>query len=172
MFVPVWLIVVLALAALVLAAWTVLLATGRNPLPFPDPGSRIFSAPTPEAKEAVVALLERHGLRERFRFDSSGIGRSILRDGTIINCSPPEVLRKLDAAGACIGLVSTDPVADAEAAAAFLRGRGFEARVEADAEPELPVAFVVTNALSCTVLNFRKHVIRLPRPTPVRSSGG
>jgi len=57
MFIPVWLLVAFALAVLGLAAWTVLLASGRNPLPFPDPGSRIFSAPTPEAKEAVVALL-------------------------------------------------------------------------------------------------------------------
>jgi len=172
MFIPVWLLVVVALAVLGLAAWTFLLATGRNPLPFPDPGSRIFSAPTPEAKDAVVALLGRFGLGERFRFDSSGIRRSILRDGTIINCSPPEVLRKLGSAGASIGLVSTDPVADAEAAVAFLRSRGFEARVERDAEPELPIAFVVTNALSCTVLNFRRHVIHLPRPTPVRGSTG
>ena len=172
MFLPVWLIVVLAVAVLGLAAWTYLLASGRNPLPFPDPGSRIFSAPTPEANAAVVALLGRHGLRERFRFDSSGIVRSILQDGTIINCSPPEVLRKLDSAGASIGLVSSDPVADAEAAVAFLRSRGFEARVEADAEPELPIAFVVTNALSCTVLNFRKHVVHLPRPTPVRGGAG
>lgn len=64
-------------------------------------------------------------------------------------------------------LVSSDP-----AAVAFLRSRGFEARVEADAEPELPIAFVVTNALSCTVLNFRKHVVHLPRPTPVRGGAG
>jgi len=44
--------------------------------------------------------------------------------------------------------------------------------VVADAEPELPIALVVTNALSCTVLNFRKHVIHLSRLTPVRGSGG
>lgn len=168
MFIPVWLLVVLALVVAGLAAWTYLLASGRNPLPFPDPGSRIFTATTPEAKEAVVALLGRHGLRERFRPDSSGILRSILADGTIINYAPPEALRKLDSAGASIGLVSADPVADAEAAVAFLRARGFEARVEADVEPAIPIAFVVTNALSCTVLNFRKHMIHLPRPTPVR----
>lgn len=85
MFTPLWLLVALALALFGLVLWTCLLASGRNPLPFPDRGSRIFSAPSPEAKDAVVALLARHGLRERFRFDSSGILRSILWDGTIIN---------------------------------------------------------------------------------------
>ncbi len=172
MFIPLWLLVVIAFAVLGLATATYLLAAGRIPLPFPDPGSRIFSAPTPGAKEAVVALLGRHGLRERVRFDSSGILRSILQDGTIVNCAPPEILRKLDSAGASVGHVSTDPASDAEGAAAFLRARGFEDRVERDAEPELPIAFVVTNALSCTVLNFREHVIHLPRPTPVRRGAG
>jgi len=168
MLIPLWLLVALALAVFGLALWTYLLASGRNPLPFPDRGSRIFSAPSPEAKDVVVALLAHHGLRERYQFNSSGIQRSILWDGTIINCPPPDVLRKLDAAGASIGLVSEDPVSEANAAAAFLRSKGFEARVVLDAEPELPIAFVVTNALSCTVLNFRKHVLRLPRPTPTR----
>lgn len=152
---------------LALLRWSYLVAVGRNPLPFPDRGSRIFSAPTPEAKQAIVALLAQHGLKERFRFNSSGILRSILWDGTIINCSPPEVLAKLDSAGGCIGLVAADPAASADAAAAFLQSKGFAARVVLDAEPELPVAFVVTNALSGTVLNFRKHVIHLPRPEPV-----
>jgi len=168
MFIPLWLLIPLAVVVFGLALWTGLIASGRNPLPFPDRGSRIFSAPSPEAKEAVVALLARHGLRERFQFNSSGILRSILSDGTIINCSPPDVLRKLDAAGASIGLVAADPVSDASAAVAYLRSKGFEARVVLDAEPELPIAFVVTNALSCTVLNFRKHVLHLPRPTPIR----
>jgi hypothetical protein len=154
--------VTLAVAAL--GVWTYLLASGRNPLPFPDRGSRIFSAASAEAKEAIVALLARHGLKERFQFNSSGILRSILWDGTIINCSPPDVLSKLGSPGASIGLVAKDPVSSATEAAQFLRSRGFEAHVVTDAEPELPIAFVVTNAMSCTVLNFRKHVIHLPRP--------
>lgn len=92
-------------------------------------------------------------------------------DGTIINCAPPEVLAKLGSPAASIGLVADDPVASAHAAVAFLQSRGFEARVVLDAEPELPIAFVVTNALSGTVLNFRKHVIHLPQPKPVGTAG-
>lgn len=172
MFLPTWIVVLACLVFVVLAVWTRLLATGRNPLPFPDRGSRIFTTPSPEAKDAVVALLARHGLKERFQANSSGILRSILWDGTIINHSPPGVLQKLGHASASIGLVADDPVASANDAAEFLRARGFEASVVLDAEPELPIAFVVTNATSGTVLNFRKHVIHLPRPVPVGPEDG
>jgi hypothetical protein len=164
MFIPVWLLTLSFILAAGILLWSYLVAVGKNPVPFPDRGSRIFSAPSPEAKDAFVALLGRFGLKERFQFNSSGILRSILWDGTIINCSPPDVFQKLGSATASIGLVSDTPEASANAAADFLRSRGFEARVVLDAEPELPIAFVVTNAMSGTVLNFRKHVIHLPRP--------
>lgn len=167
MFLPEWLVALACLLFVALATWTYLLASGRNPFPFPDRGSRIFTTPSPEAKDAVVALLARYGIKERFQANSSGILRSIMWDGTIINHAPPDVLQKLGHASASIGLVSDDPVASANDAAAFLRARGFEAKVVLDAEPAIPIAFVVTNATSSTVLNFRKHLIHMPRPQPV-----
>lgn len=167
MFLPKWLVVLACVLFVILSVWTCLLASGRNPLPFPDRGSRIFTTPSPEAKEAVVALLARHGIKERFQANSSGILRSIMWDGTIINHASPDVLQKLGHATASIGLVTDDPVASANDAAAFLRARGFEAEVVLDVEPALPIAFVVTNATSGTVLNFRKHLIHFPSPTSV-----
>lgn len=168
MFVPLWLLVTLGLIVSLFMIWALAAARGRNPLPFPDTGSRIFAAASPEAKDALVALLTRHGLDERFRMDSSGILRSILWDGTILNVSPPDTVTLLGGATSCIGLVSTGPEADADAAAAFLQARGFAARVVRDAEPNLPIAFVVTDAFAGTALNFRKHVTKMPRPSPVR----
>lgn len=168
MYIPKWLLIPITLLIAVYGVWTVLLITGRNPLPFPDPGSRIYSAASAEGKAAMVELLERNGIAERFQADSSGIERSIMGDGTIINFPPPDVVEKLGGAVASIGLVSADPVASANEAAEFLRSRGFEARVVLDAEPELPIAFVVTNAMSGTVLNFRKHIIHMPDPTQLR----
>ncbi len=167
MFIPKWMLAIAGLLIAGFIAWSVLLAVGRNPLPFPDHGSRIFSAPTPQAKDAVVALLAMHGLKERFQFNTGGVRRSIMWDGTIINQPSAEIIQKLGSATSSIGLVSDDPPASANSAAAFLRSRGFEANVVLDAEPELPIAFVVTNAMSGTVLNFRKHVIHLPKPQPV-----
>jgi len=169
MFIPIWILALVAVVFAALAAWLVALLRGRNPFPFPDNGSRIFTTPSPEAKAAVVELLGEHGLRERFQFNSAGVQRSILWDGTIINTSDASVLQRLKRPAASIGLVAADPVASAQAAAAFLRRRGFGAEVVLDAEPELPIAFVVTNAFTGTVLNFRKHVLHLPRPTRVRA---
>ena len=169
MYIPAWILVGVLFLVGSLVVWLIAIVRGRNPLPFPDHGSRIFTTPSAEAKAAIVALLRENGLSERFRADTGGVQRSIMWDGTIINTPTREVLAKLNGAAASIGLVATDPIASAEAAATFLRARGFQARVVTDAEPELPIAFVVTDALSSTVLNFRKHVIHLPRPTPVRN---
>jgi hypothetical protein len=166
MFIPIWALALAAVIALGWVWWSLRAVAGRNPLPFPDGGSRIFAAASAEGKEAVVALLARHGVEERFRMDTPGVLRSILWDGTIINVSTPEVIVRLDGASAAIGLVSADPERSAEEAAAFLRERGFNARVVAGVEPGVPVAFVLTDALAGSAINFRRHVLRMPKPKP------
>ncbi len=161
MFVPVWLLVVLALVL----AWLVFAAFGRNLFPFPDNGSRIFACTSHAAQDAIVAILAKHGVRQRFRGDTDGVRRAIMWDGfTVVTCPQPWVLEKLGGAGGSIGLVVDDPVRRATEAAEFLRARGFEARVVADAEPEIPICFVVTDALRSTALNFRKHAVKFPMP--------
>ena len=159
MFVSLWLGVPALVLVLLIVAWCALILAGRNPLPFPDVGSRIFSAASPAAKATIVELLAQYGVRERFQADSAGVLRSIMWDGTIINYPDPAVVQRLGSATASIGLVADDP-----AAAAFLTARGFSAEVVLDVEPELPIAFVVSNVFAGTVLNFRKHVIHMPRP--------
>lgn len=164
MFVPMGILLGFGLVLAFVLAWAFLAANGRNPLPLPDPGSRIFAAASKDAKDALVVLLARHGLAERFQMDSSGISRSLMMDGTIINVSPADVVAKLGGATSCIGLVAQDPEAAAREAADFLRERGFSARVVLDIEPDLPIAFVLTDAFSGSALNFRKHVMKMPRP--------
>ncbi len=165
MFVPLWLGVPALVLVLLLVAWCALILAGRNPLPFPDTGSRIFSAASPAAKATIIELLAQHGVRERFQADSGGVLRSIMWDGTIINYPDPAVVIRLGSAAASIGLVADDPAAAAHAAAAFLKGRGFSADVVLDVEPGLPIAFVVSNVFAGTVINFRKHLIHMPRPS-------
>lgn len=164
MFIPKWALLLIGLFMTSFIAWTVLLVLGRNPLPFPDNGSRIFSAASGEGKDAIVELLAIHGIKERFQADTGGVRRSIMWDGTIINLPSPEVAQKLNSPAASIGLVADDPIASANEAANFLRSKGFKAEIVLDAEPELPIAFVLTDAMIGTVLNFRKHVIHLPQP--------
>jgi hypothetical protein len=166
MYLPMWLLVVLFALLGAAILWLGLILAGRNPLPFPDGGSRIFTAATPDAKAAIIDLLAQHGVRERFQVNTAGVLRSIMWDGTIINCPDPAVTRRLGSPKASIGLVSPAPEKSAAEAAAYLTKRGFDAEVVLDAEPDLPIAFVVTNAFTGTVLNFRKHVIHMPRPRP------
>ncbi len=164
MHLPIWVIAAVLVLFGVMAAWLGLILAGRNPLPFPDVGSRIFTAATPAAKDTIVALLAQYGVRERFQMNTTGVLRSLMYDGTIINCPDPEVTRRLGSPKASIGLVSPDPATSAAQAAEFLRQHGLEAEVVLDAEPDLPIAFVTTNAFTGTVLNFRKHAIHMPRP--------
>ena len=164
MFIPKWVVAAIALLLIGLMVWTVLLVRGRNPLPFPDHGSRIFTAASAEGKDAIVELLTMHGMKERFRADTEVVKRSIMYDGTIINLPHPDVLDKLGDPAASIGLVADDPPRSAAEAAEFLREQGFDAHVVLDAEPDLPIAFIVTDALRGTVLNFRKHALNMPRP--------
>jgi len=164
MFIPKWILLLISFLMASLIFWLVLIALGRNPLPFPDNGSRIFSAASAEGKDAIVELLAIHGIKERFQANSEGVLRSIMWDGTIINLPSPEVAQKLNSPAASIGLVADDPIASANEAANFLRSKGFKAEVVLDVEPELPIAFVLTDAMTGTVLNFRKHMIHLPRP--------
>ena len=164
MFIPIWILLIIGLLLTGLVIWTVLLVIGRNPFPFPDFGSRIFSASSAEGKEAIVELLAINGINERFQANSDGVLRSIMWDGTIINLPSSEVYQKLNSPAASIGLVAVDPIASAYSAADFLRSKGFTADVILDVEPEIQIAFVSTNAMMGTILNFRKHMIHLPKP--------
>lgn len=164
MFIPMWALIVVGLLAAALVIWTALLVLGRNPLPFPDRGSRIFSASSAEGKGAIIELLAIYGLKERFQANTDGVLRSIMWDGTIINMPSDDISQKLNFPAASIGLVARDPVASARSAADFLLSKGFKAEVILDAEPELPIAFVSTDAMIGTVINFRKHVIHMPKP--------
>ena len=73
MFIPLAVLLVGGIVIAALLAWLAMLLSGRNPLPFPDGGSRIFSAASPEAKAAVVDLLAMHGVRERFQANTKGV---------------------------------------------------------------------------------------------------
>ena len=79
-------------------------------------------------------------------------------DDTIVNHSPVAVVQKLGNARSAIGLVSDDPEASARRAAEYLRSKRFNAEVVEDVEPNLPVYFVVTDAMLGAAINFRPPV--------------
>lgn len=164
MHVPKWAVALNFMLFVLLAAWAAALSVNRNPLPWPDPGSRIFAASSPEGKAAIVELLSRHGVGERFEVNSNGILRSIMWDGTIVNYSPAAFTRKVGNASSAIGIVSDQPLISAQSAAEFLRSKGFKAEVIESAEPGMPVHFVITDAMLGTAINFRPPVTQMPAP--------
>jgi len=172
MFIPLWVLWVVGGLGLGFGTWALFALNGKNLLPFPDPGSRIFAARSHAAQDALVELLERHGLTQRYWGVTPGVRRAILWDWTIISAPEPWVLEKVNGAAGSLGLVVDDPARRASEAAAFLRSRGFSATVVDDAEPELPIVFVVTDALVGTALNFRKHAVMMPMPQPLRAFPG
>ena len=161
MFIPLWIL----LPLLLLLVWALFAVNGYNLIPIPDPGSRIYAASSHAAQDAIVGILAQHGLAQRFRGDTPGVRRAILWDGfTIISCPEPWVIEKLGGTAGSIGIVVKDPVAAAEDAARVLRAKGFTATVVTDAEPEIPVCHLVTDALRGVALNFRKHAVKFPMP--------
>lgn len=142
----------------------------RNPLPFPDRGSRVFTCPSLQARAVVVHLLEHFGLQPRFRHDTQLVQRAIFWDGTIVNVTDPTLHERMGKPGAGLALVVRNPTAAARDAWARLEDYGFSSRVIEDPDPDLPsgaLAFVVSEAFRGWVLVFRKHITKLG-PMPPR----
>ena len=137
----------------------------------------MFSARSAEALVALEDMMISLGQRPRFRADSPNVQRTIFASGTIINQPDPRMLETLGPHGAALGFVVDDPDATARQVALQLKQRGFEAASVHGAEPGLPIAFVRTNALSDSVLVFRKHMLQMgakpdawtPRTAPADS---
>lgn len=159
--VPLFLAILVPLVTLLLGVWTFALALDRNPLPFPDRDYQVFSASSAEALVAMEEVMTSLGQRPRFRADSPNVQRTIFASGTIINQPDPGMVASLGPHGAALGFVVDDPDATARQVALQLQRRGFQAASVHDAEPGLPIAFVRTNALSGSVLVFRKHMLRM-----------
>ena len=159
--VPLFLAILVPLATVLLGMWTLALAFDRNPLPFPDRDYQVFSASSAEALVAMEDVMISLGQRPRFRADSPNVQRTIFASGTIVNQPDPGMLEKLGPHGAALGFVVDDPDDTARQVALQLQRRGFQAASIHGAEPGLPIAFVRTNALSDSVLVFRKHMLRM-----------
>jgi hypothetical protein len=166
LFIPIPVLLAVGLPLVLLLGWSLLAVSGRNLLPVPDPGSRLFAARSVAAQDALLAIIERHGPAQRFWGITPGVRRAILWDWTVLTVPDAGTLAKVDGAGGSLCLVADDPVGRAEEAAHFLRAHGFAARVVTEAEPEVPIAFVVTDALVGTTLGFRRHALRFPFPQP------
>ena len=157
-------------AMLLLVAWTVSLVRDRNPLPFPDRDYHVFSARSTSALIALEELMRTHGHEPRFRVDSDEVERTIFSNGTIINHPRETMLDRLGQPAAALGFVVADPEKAARETAELFRKSGFTADVVLNAEPGLPITFVSTDALSGSVIVFRKHILKMGQKPPAWTS--
>jgi hypothetical protein len=151
---------------LLLAAWTASLVRDRNPLPFPDRDYHVFSAKSTSALIALEELMQLHGHEPRFRVDSDDVERTIFSNGTIINHPRESMLDRLGEPGAALGFVVADPEQAARETADLFRRSGFSAELILNAEPGLPITFVATDALSGSIIVFRKHILKMGQKPP------
>lgn len=159
--VPLLVAILFPLGTLLLGLWTLAIAYDRNPLPFPDRDYQVFSASSPEALIAMEDVMASLDQQPRFRADSPNVKRTIFASGTIINQPEPGMLETLGNPTAALGFVVDDPDATARRVALQLQRRGFQATSIHGTEPGLPIAFVRTDALTGSVLVFRKHMLRM-----------
>lgn len=153
-------------AVLLLVAWTASLVRDRNPLPFPDRDYHVFSAKSTPALIALEELMQLHGHVPRFRVDSDDVERTIFSNGTIINHPRQAMFDRLGQPSAALGFVVADPEQAARETVDRFRRGGFTAELILDAEPGLPIAFVATDALSGSVIVFRKHILKMGQKPP------
>jgi len=159
--VPIALAFLVPLLTSLLGLWALAIAYDRNPLPFPDRDYQVFSTSSAKALVAMEDVMQSLGHRPRFRADSPNVQRTIFASGTIINQPDPSMLKVLGPHGAALGFVVDDPDARARQVAMQLQRHGFQAASVHGAEPGFPIAFVRTDALSGSVLVFRKHALRM-----------
>jgi len=162
--VPTILVVAVPVVTLLVTLWAMAVANDRNPLPFPDRDYHVFTAKSEAGLIVLEEIMQLHGHDPRFRADSKGVLRTIFSNGTIINHAKPQMLTTLGDPSAALGFVVQDPDASARDVAALLQSRGFQAEAVYGAEPGLPISFVKTDALSGSVLVFRKHLLQMGTP--------
>ena len=146
----------------IVATWMVI----KNPLPFPDRGHRLFGVPSRNAQKIVLEIMRESGLPLRFRFRTGPTDQALLWDNT----TAIHLLdQSLDLTGNGISIAVRDPESAALAAIERLETEGFTARrVEGAGDAKLPpnhLVVLTSDAFRGWVLVFRRHQLRMPKPT-------
>jgi len=137
----------------------------KNPLPFPDRGHRLFAVRDERARTLTLSILAQIGLLPRFRFRTGPSDQTLLWDNTtVIHLLDPES----GVSGNGISLVVKDPEQSAKQAISILTSAGYTATRLPGIDGDLPpnhLVIVSSDAFSGWGLAFRRHQLRMPKPT-------
>lgn len=161
-------VAMLMILLVLLGVWAIsatILLFGRNPLPVPDRGHRLYAVPNERARDAALQVFKLAGVRGAVRFRTGPSDQTVLSDNTttlhILSGDSGQ-------SGNGVSLVVRNPARAAEEAVAILCQAGFSAqRLQTGAVSGLPsdeLVVITSDAFTGWALGFRRHQLKLPRP--------
>jgi hypothetical protein len=139
----------------------------HNLLPFPDRGSFIFTSPSLLSRKCLIELLNRYGIKPRFRADEPGkVWRAIYPSGLILNVVDNQMLREMGNPAGGFAIPCNNPSLEAQNALVFCKSMNdTTAKIHGPLEGG-KVYLVSTSFLLSGVLVFRKPLHKMGKPNP------
>jgi hypothetical protein len=141
-----------------------------------DEGHRVYIAPDFNALKAIVEVCDINGLEPSREITDEKVSQALMSDNkTVFLVAKDEVLDELGGPTAAPMLRVKDPEEAANTAQLTLMSKGFEAKIlnPLEGQSEGEIRFIKTNALSCGLIGFREHVVKMgskpPKWNPARS---
>jgi hypothetical protein len=160
-----------AVIATLVAAVAILAANRRLPFPLPDLGGAILPCGDKRTYDAVVSVLKNVSNKKVFlEVNTKAVRRTIFTDGTIVNCTDPDVYAKMGQPRWAIALQPTDqPWEQMNRVASILAGRSVKFENLGQFDAEVPSEAMVGLTFANGLLGNSTFICRLngremPRP--------
>jgi hypothetical protein len=139
-----------------------------------DEGHRVYVTPDFESLQAVIDVCGENGLEPSREIANEKVVQALMDDNsTVFLVNRPDVWEELGQPTAAPMLRVKKPGEAAERASALFKEKGFTGEVVSPLEDqdEGEIVFVLTDALSCGMIGFREHVIKMGKKPPKWSLG-
>lgn len=136
------------------------------PIPLADKGHRLFGVKNEQARRALERILSEHGVRRRFAMSFGPTHQVVMKDNQTVLCHFDQGSVPDDEMNAVSLVCKYDtPAGSAQRVAGYLESHGFTATVKIPEGVDGSILCLVkTDALVNSVLAFRKHVLKMPKP--------
>lgn len=154
-------VIVLLVGILIGAIWVTFCPL---PIPIADKGHRLFGVRGKKSAYVVCKILAKHGVRKRWSMRFGPTHQIVMKDNSTVICWFDEGLipdKEMNA----ISLVCTNPKEEAALAQMDFQINGYYAEVsQPPGIGDTPLYIVKSDALVNSVLAFRKHALKMPKP--------
>lgn len=129
-------------------------------LPLRDVGHRAFAVTNKKAVKAILEVLSKNGLQERFSFDAGPTHQTLMSDNTTVLIQHEEENNSPNG----LSLAVRNPLESAHLAALILKSFGFTAEAKEMTGLERRLVVVTSNAFMGWSLVFRRHILAMGPP--------